>query len=92
MVLEHVTTTYWPLTGSFYPGNQSGAVMKNNYSLKPIASLTGNSWNASKDRKLMSRDTKFALMASSIKAGGALRAAADPVNLAFQQHNLVIVV
>jgi len=80
MTKEHVSTTYWPLTGSFYPGDVSDASMKNNYSLKPIASLTG------KEQKLMSRNTKFALMASSLKAGGALRAAADPVNLSHLQQ------
>jgi len=79
MAKEHVTTTYWPLTGSFYKGDESTAIMKNS-NLKPIASLTG------KENKLMSRDTKFALMASAVKAGGALRAAADPVNLSHLQQ------
>ena len=81
MSKEHVTTTYWPLTGSFYSGDQSEVVMKNNVSLKPIASLVGK-----EAPKLISQNTRVALMASSIKAGGALRAAADPVNLSHLQQ------
>jgi len=76
----HQTVTYWPLTASFYKGDQSSTIMKNP-TIKPLASLIGK-----ENPKLMSKDVKFGMLAASIKAGGALRAAADPVNLAFLQQ------
>ena len=76
---SHVTTTYSPLTGSFYKGDMSDAIFSKPM-VKPVASLVG------KESKLTSRDTKFALMAASIKAGSALKAAADPVNLSHLQQ------
>jgi len=75
----HQSVTYWPLTAGFYKGDQSETIMKNP-SIKPLASLVG------KEKKLISQDTKFGMLAAAIKAGGALRAAADPVNLAFLQQ------
>ena len=77
----HVSTTYSPLTGSFYQGDQSSAIF-NKTPLTPLASLKGSE----DGKKLISNDTKMALMASSIKAEGALRAAADPVNLSHLQQ------
>lgn len=75
----HQSVTYWPLTGSFYKGDQSGEIMKNP-SIKPMASLVG------KESKLITKDPHLIMLSASIKAGGALRAAADPVNLAFLQQ------
>jgi len=75
----HQSVTYWPLTASFYKGDQSEVIMKNPI-IKPIASLIG------KEQKLMTKDVKLGMLAASLKVGGALRAAADPVNLAFLQQ------
>ena len=74
----HQSVTYWPLTASFYAGDQSETIMKNP-SIKPLASLVG------KENKLISKDVKLGMLAASLKIG-ALRAAADPVNLAFLQQ------
>ncbi len=78
----HVSTTYWPLTGSFYTGNQQDAAMKNP-TIRPIASLQGK--GNIRTQKLMSAETRFGLMASTLKAN-ALKAAADPVNLSHLQQ------
>jgi len=74
----HQSVTYWPLTASFYEGDQSEAYMKNS-SLKALASLVG------KEQKLISKNVKFGMLAASLKNGG-LYAAADPINLAFLQQ------
>lgn len=76
----HVMTTYWPLTGGFYKGDQTGANMKNT-SLKPVASLVGK---ADGTFDLQTQDQKMALIASAVKSG-ALVGAADPANLSHLQ-------
>lgn len=76
---SHVTTTYWPLTGGFYAGDKSGVIMKQT-NMQSMASLVG------KEQKLVTQDTRIALMASTLKSGGSLKAAADPVNLSHLQQ------
>lgn len=78
----HVTTTYWPLTGSFHKGDQSGALIGKT----PLKSLASLKASVDGKRELMSQDTRMALMANSISAGNALKAAADPVNLSHLQQ------
>lgn len=75
----HQSVTYWPLTASFYAGDQSDAYMKNT-NLKALASLVGK-----ENPKLISQDVKLGMLVASLKFG-ALRAAADPINLAFLQQ------
>ena len=75
----HQSVTYWPLTASFYAGDQSEAIMKNP-TIKPLASLVGK-----EKPKLISQDVKLGMLVASLKFGS-LRAAADPVNLAFLQQ------
>jgi len=88
----HVATTYSPLTGKFYKGQHWDANFKNS-TMNSIASLTGMNKDAVKDGyatpllgKLMTTDSRMALLASSLKANAALVGAADPVNLSFLQQ------
>ena len=78
----HVSTTFWPLTGGFYKGNQADASMKNT-TLKAIATLKANKDGST---KLITKDIKMQMLAASIKAGHTLKAAADPVNLSHLQE------
>jgi hypothetical protein len=78
----HVTTTYWPLTGKFYAGDQSQVPMKAGAQyLKGIASLKAK---ADGTQELLA-DGKVALVAKSMQTNPLL-AAADPVNLSHLQQ------
>lgn len=78
----HVTTTYWPLTGSFYKGDHTEAHMKGN-NLTPVASLVGK---AEGKFDLVTADQRMALVASNAKLGRPLLGAADPANLSHLQQ------
>ena len=78
----HVTTTFWPFTGSFYPGDQKDVPMKYGARhLKAIASLVGK---ADGKQELVS-NSGVALVAQAMKTNPLL-AAADPVNLSHLQQ------
>ena len=85
----HVTTTYSPLTGKFYPGDQSARDFAKS-DIAGIASLTGMEKTQGVFEKnlgnLMTTHNKLALVAKQVKSGQALTAAADPVNLSHLQQ------
>ncbi len=78
----HVSTTYWPLTGKFYDGDQTQVPMKQGAQyLKGIAALKAR---ADGTQELLSSGP-IANVASAMKTNPLL-AAADPINLSHLQQ------